>query len=255
MKRTIATAPVQEQKTAGPGETGQLPTPSEAQIRALIDNYRQSWEKMNDRTRKMMLSHGGQTPEQFEHGLRQRMFIQPQLAAPPPSARSNPAAEPNSSTQLNLDVLQTMSSSTEDLSAIRDGNVKRVQNNGCAPQISARIADLRGKLAMYEHVLHPDAPVPINTSDKPSKPAARPANPASATLANDWFSNRRETPAPAATAAKRELDSVLGDDAPPMKTPAPKPADNAEQRKEAELEIARIKPELERLNGACVTSH
>src|SRR5437870_13082932 len=55
------------------------------------------------------------------------------------AAPNNPARKPASSPDsgVNLDVLHTMKTSTEDLNAIRDANLQRVQKGACTPQIAA----------------------------------------------------------------------------------------------------------------------
>jgi hypothetical protein len=119
---------------------------------------------------------------------------------------ANPARKPASSPDsgVNLDVLHTMKTSTEDLNAIRDANLQRVQKGACTPQIAARIAALSFASA--------------------------------AALAENWFKGAAEQPAPGQSAdgAKRELDFVLGIDTPEPANVKPAPAETAD------AELARL---------------
>jgi len=122
--------------------------------------------------------------------------------AAPNNAARKPASSPDSG--VNLDVLHTMKTSTEDLNAIRDANLQRVQKGACTPQIAARIAALSFASA--------------------------------AALAENWFKRPAEQPAPGQSAdgAKRELDFVLGIDTPEPATVKPAPAETAD------AELARL---------------
>ncbi len=147
-----------------------------------------------------------------------------QSTTPP---RPAPSVGTHSSNQLNPDVLHNMKDSTEDLNALRDGNLTRVQTGGCAPQIAAHIAGLKGRLENYGSV---------------PKPRERPSSTSAA--------------AAAAEAVNRQLDSVLGlspTETPDVK-PSEKPADNDEMHKRAETETALINAELARLTSVCASA-
>jgi len=133
------------------------------------------------------------------------------LAVKAPVARPAPdnARNPGSS------ALDALSSSTENLNLIRDGNVRRLTGDGCAPEVSARIHDLRARLGIA------------------TPPAAETRNPgtesAALALASGWFKSPSEAAAVAAQQKKTDLlDSVLpGSEktAKPAETPAPDAAD------------------------------
>src|SRR5215831_7313646 len=50
----------------------------------------------------------------------------------PPAAPANPAG-----------TMDSLSNSLQDLNAIRDGNLTRVQKEGCSPETAARLTELR----------------------------------------------------------------------------------------------------------------
>jgi hypothetical protein len=244
VQRTIGSAPPQE--TSGRAVAG---ASSDAQIRAAVAAYRKSWDQMSDKVRKSILSHGGQTPEQYERLLRQG-------STRIPAAVNGAEQSPKSAdSDLDLDVLHTMKTSTQDLNIIRDGNLRRVQTPGCAPELASRIADLKSRLELQESSLRVEETPPETA---PRKTAARAGS--SAAVADDSFKAPTRSPASSPTSGETadtknsQLDAVLGlstGETPAVKPAAAKPADNGVDRKQAELEIARIQAELDRLTSAC----
>jgi hypothetical protein len=240
VQRTIGTAPPQE-PSGRPSSAS-----ADAQIRAAIAAYRKSWEQMNEKTRKNLLSHGGQTPEQYERLLRQGSTRIP--AAVNGAGQSAKSADAD----LDLDVLYTMKTSTQDLNVIRDANLQRVQTGGCAPELASRIADLKSRLELEESLLRGEETPPAEPAAK--KSAARAGS--SAAIADEWFKSPAKPAASSEPADSKasQLDAVLGlsaGEAPVAKPASEKPAEKSVDRKQAEIEISRIQTELSHLTGAC----
>jgi len=168
--------------------------------------------------------------------------------APPPAASPTPkapAAPPDAA-----GALDSLTNSLQDLNAIRDGNLNRVQKDGCPPEVSARLADLRGKLHQYEAELSGEAPAKAAPSaDKPGVDAQA--------IASDWFKRPQPDRADAASqpAVKPQPVSseakLLADVLPDAPAPAAKPRPAAQPRPELEAEVARLKAEIARLSGTC----
>ena len=131
--------------------------------------------------------------------------------------------------------LDSLGASTQDLNAIRDANLTRITKDGCAPEVSARIAELRGKLLVYTS---PAADPPSRGPDKPTPPPAA-ANSAAA-VAADWYKAPPGRNPSRPSGAKDPLDAVLPSGA--LKTPG---------QKAAEQDVATLKVELEHLSAAC----
>jgi hypothetical protein len=208
---------------------GQTNPQDSPQIRQAIEAYHRSWQRMSEKQRQVILRGGGYTPEQYERLMRK-------ATAP---AAGKPA-EPETAREMNLDVLHTMKTSSEDLNSIRDGNLQRVQHGSCAPEVSSRIAELKSRLAQLA------APGERPPAEAPAAKPAAAGRPAAA-AAETWFE-----PAPAKAGAApgsadkgSELDAVLGaaPAAPPVVRPAASPADEAE--------VSRLRAELSRLSGLC----
>lgn len=124
--------------------------------------------------------------------------------------------------------LDSLNSSTEDLNAIRDANLRRITKDGCAPEISARIAELKGKLLVYSQ--------PVE-QDKPTTRSG--ANNSASSIAADWFKTSPAAPLAPSSRARDLLDAVL-----------PSTAKTAGQ-KAAGQDVAALKAELEHLSAAC----
>jgi hypothetical protein len=154
----------------------------------------------------------------------------------PPTARKPPAAPTDAGAAVD-----SLGNSLQDLNAIRDANLGRVQKDGgCPPETAARLADLRIRLRQSEAELSGDAlakdtGVPVDATS----------------IAADWFKRapQNETE-PAAARESRLLADVLPG-APPAIAGA-KPQQTAQQKKALEDEIARLKTEVARLSGTCV---
>jgi hypothetical protein len=254
-QRTMETAPPE----SSPGTAAAMAGGDDAYVRSAVETYRRSWEGMSARTRKMLLSHGGQTPDQYERNLRQRLAVNGQhtgtaSASPTATAPNGGMSTAESGRQLNLDVLNTMKTSAGDLNAIRDGNLQRVQKGGCAPEVALRLAELKGRLAAQENELRG----PAGAGEPPKGAAGRSGS--AAPLPGEWFKSSAEqqprTGEPR-DAANQQLDAVLGTntrETGPAEPAAAKPAD-AERRKQAEAEIALTRAELDGLAGACAPQH
>ena len=211
---------------------------------AALAQYRDMWRRMTPAQQKTLLDSGGYTPEQYERMLKQK-------AAP----KAEPAA-PRNTIDPSID---SLSKSLQDLNAIRDANLGRVQKGGCPPEVAARIADLKGKLQAYEAELNGvDA-----AAAAPGRPTVRSGANDPLSLAGDWYKRPagQETAAPSAgTRESREsklLDEVLAGGAanpPPQRRIDPKSPEAEQKRKAVEQDIARIKAEIDQLSGACAAA-
>jgi len=187
-------------------------------IDGLLRQYRTMWQKMSAAQQKAFLDSGGTTPEQYERTLRSK------------GTPAAPAArETQTAPRATVDVLDSLTTSLQDLNAIRDGNLARVQKEGCPPEVASRLADLRSRLRQAD----------------PPQPKDRAAAGDPMAIASDWFKQapKAEAPLPGAdTHDGKLLDNVLGES-------AARPAET--RRKDTEEEIARIKAEIAQLSGAC----
>jgi hypothetical protein len=113
--------------------------------------------------------------------------------------------------------LDALTSSQEDLNAIRDGNVRRL-TTGCSPDVSARIADLASRLHLN---------APANTQAG--------SDGATLALASDWF--KRPGDSSAVVKGKDQKDALLE-----AVMPGAKPAAQ---------DAASLRAELDRLLTTC----
>ena len=145
--------------------------------------------------------------------------------------------------------LDSLSASTDDLNAIRDENLRRLTSDGCPPEVSARIAEVKGRLAAAQAELKG-----VEPAAAPEKKPA-PAAPGSAlALASDWF--KAGDPAPADTAARsNDQRDAVGSVLPggPARTAAPgmKAPLTAERRRTLEQDVTALESELAHLVVAC----
>jgi hypothetical protein len=163
----------------------------------------------------------GETPKRtiFDSNNQTPRLVKATAAeAPRPPAASGPHNGGGASSR----ALDALTSSQEDLNAIRDGNVRRLTTGGCAPDVSARIADLAARL-------HLNAPANIQSNPQVGSESATLA------LASDWFKRPGDTSS--RTQGKDQktalLESVL---------PGAQPA---------ALDAASLKGELDRLLTTC----
>ena len=214
-QRTMVSAPPSAQPT--PSAT---PDPSAT----ALEKYREMWRNMTSAQQKAFLDSGGQTPEQYERTLKQKA---------PQSSRSDRGIDPT---------MDALSKSLQDLNAIRDGNLGRVQKDGCPPEVASRIADLKGRLLGYESELNGAQPQAVAAVQP--RESSGPADPLG--LAADWY-KPAAVPEPAGTRASRQ-SKMLGEVLAGVPTAAPpgRPAGAIEQQ------IAATKLEIEQLSGACI---
>jgi hypothetical protein len=158
-------------------------------------------------------------------------------AAPPPQAvKPSGGAAPESGRGASYRALDALGASTEDMNAIRDSNVRRLTKDGCAPEVSARIADLRSKLQA--------AGVDTGPAERSARAGREESGPDTSTLAvaSNWFKATGENKAPAAKDKSNDLlDSVL--------PAAGKGVSEAKPREQED--VASLKTELEHLYAAC----
>jgi len=155
---------------------------------------------------KRTMTDSGQT-------VKKPALVKPVSAQTPENARN-----PGSSA---LDALTT---SAENLNVIRDGNVRRLTAGGCAPEVSARVNDLKTRLGI--------APENKNAGQETAALA----------LASSWFKPAADEVVPAAVQQKKGdlLESVL-----PGASKAAKPIDAAA------ADTAELRAELEHLLASC----
>jgi hypothetical protein len=120
--------------------------------------------------------------------------------------------------------MDSLTNSLQDLNAVRDGNLSRVQKDGCTAETATRLTELRGKLRQLDG----------ETVDAQA-------------IAADWFKPsvvKQEDPS---ERENRLLDAVLpGAAAAPAKPVVQRPKANEE-------ELARLRSEIARLAAACAT--
>jgi hypothetical protein len=220
---------------------------------AAIERYRQVWQKMTPAQQKMLLQRGGHTPEEYERMLKMASQFAPGGTAPARGPDPRDAGK-----GINPGDLDSLSRSLQDLNAIRDGNLARIQKDNCPPDIASRAAELRGKLQSDEFELNggrPPATLPAAGSAKKSGPADPLA------IAGDWFKRPADQKSAASDAgsgnarAGNLLDDVLpgAETAPAAPKPgiAPNSPEAVEKRNALQEDITRIKTELAQLSGAC----
>ena len=153
------------------------------------------------------------------------------------AAKPSSAVGSNNSRVASSRALDTLSSSTEDLNVIRDGNVRRLTTGGCGPEVSARIADLAVRLRALG----------VSVDGLKASGAGGNASPgsesASLALAGDWFKRPGDTSSAgqgSAAQGKDQKEALLDSVLPSAKSPAATGQD-----------VASLKTELERLLTSC----
>ena len=234
---------------------------------AAMERYRQMWQRMTPAQQKVFVQHGGRTPEDYERMLKgsASQFAAGRTGGPQGNAPARGSDPRETGKAINPGDLDSISKSLQDLNAIRDGNLGRVQRDGCPPEIASRTAELRSRLQSEEFELNggrPPAAVP--TAGLPKKSGQ--ADPLA--IAGDWFKRPAEQKSAASGSGNGNargatlLDGILptAENATESASAAPKPgiasnSPEAVQRRNALLEeITRIKAELAQLSGACAAS-
>jgi hypothetical protein len=211
----------------------------------MLRQYRTMWQKMSPAQQKAFLDSGGSTPEQYERTLRAKgPSALPTSPAPSQAGRHAPP-DPHAT----ADALDSLTNSLQDLNAIRDGNLERVQKDGCPPEVTSRLTDLRARLRQKEAELAgADAPgaVPVPAKDRTGSADAM-------AIAGDWFKRPQaaeKTPeAPRDTKENKLLSDVLP--AAPAQRTASQPLKADKDQKGLEGEITRLKGEIAQLSSAC----
>jgi hypothetical protein len=236
---------------------------SSAAVAAALEKYREMWNRMSAPQRQAFLNAGGSTPDQYERILKQHgnsFAAGGEGAAQPSVERSRKT--PDSGNPIDSNAFDSLSKSLQDLSAVRDGNLWRVQKDGCPPEIASRMADLRARLETDEVELkggESSAPAAASTDSKQKAGSAD-----RLAIAADWFKQPASTEASTAASGSaatggnlREsklLEAALAGNrsaAAPASPVDPKSPEGERARKTAEEDIARIKGELAQLSGAC----
>ena len=244
--------------TASPASAAAVPGTPDT-IDNMLQQYREMWRKMSPAQQKTFLDSGGSTPEQYERLLRTKG----------PSAASNggPGRQSPADPRAAMNALDSLTTSLQDLNAIRDGNLTRVQKDGCPPEVGARLADLKARLLQDEAELTGvEAPVPAASQSKDRGGAADPL-----AIANDWYKRspqaRSETAnrgmgnpserSGAADPSDREarlLSGVLSggtNTATPERRVDAQSPETLRRQKALEDEIARTQAEISQLSAAC----
>ncbi len=227
---------------------------------AAIERYRQMWQRMTPAQQKVFVQNGGRTPEDYERMLKGSVsrFTPGRTEGPQTNAPARGSDPRDAGQGIDSGALDSLSKSLQDLNVIRDGNLGRVQKDGCPPGIASRIADLRGKLQSDVFELNggrPPAAVPTaGSTEKPGQ-----ADPLA--VAGDWFKRPSGQKSPGSGSGNgnaREdklLDAVLAGAEPAAGTPKlwtdPNSPEAAQKRKALEEDMARIGIELGQLSGAC----
>lgn len=152
------------------------------------------------------------------------------------TAKPPASAGPNNGRGASSRALDALSSSTEDLNVIRDGNVRRLTTGGCGPEVSARIADLAVRLRASGVSVDGLKPASAGGTAPPGSETA------SLALASEWFKRPGDTSLGTQSGAQGRdqkealLDSVL---------PGTKSAATTGQ------DVASLKTELDRLLSSC----
>ena len=156
----------------------------------------------------------------------------------PPATRKPATPPPDAASPGAID---SLNNSLQDLNAIRDANLSRIQNAGCPPETSARLADLRLKLRQAEAELSGESLSKSSTAVDPQ------------IIAADWFKRPAlDRSEPADARESRLLTQVLPGGV-ALPAVSAKPQQSAEQKKALEEEIARLKAEISRLSATCPT--
>lgn len=252
---------------AGSGNGTGSGLPAGFDTTAILERYRQMWQRMTPAQQTMFVQNGGRTPDEYERMLKgSGAGFTPGRSEGPrttaPARVSDPARGSDlrdAGKGIDSGALDSLSKSLQDLNAIRDGNLGRVQKDGCPPEIARRIADLTGKLLSDQFELNggrPPAAIPAAGSTEKSSQTDPLA------VAGDWFKRPSGEKSPGSDSGigngGREgklLDAVLTGATPAAATPKlwidPNSPEAAQKRKALEEEIARLKTELGQLSGGC----
>lgn len=225
---------------------------------AALERYRQMWQRMTPAQQKMFVQRGGRTPEEFERMLKGRasQFAPGGIAGPPNTAPARGSDARDAGKGINPGDLDSLSRSLQDLNAIRDGNLARIQKDGCPPEIASRTAELRSKLQSDEFELNggrPPAPLPAAGSAKKSGETDALA------VAGDWFKHPADQKPAASDSGNGNarggnlLDDILpsAENGGEPAAAAPKSSETVQRRNALQEDINRIKTELAQLSGAC----
>jgi hypothetical protein len=155
---------------------------------------------------------------------------------PPPAEAAKPrdVSAPENTRGASARALDSLGSSLEDLNTIRDNNVRSLTKDGCAPEVSARIADLRTRLQIATGAPDVDGKSSRNAREDPGSE--------SLAMASNWFKSGNASSSLIAKDKSNELlDSVLPE------SPSRKAADLRMEERDA----AGLKTEIEHLLTTC----
>jgi len=223
---------------------------------AALAQFRKAWDRMTPVQQKAFVSSGGYTPEQYERMLTQAGARAGQARE---AAISSKAVAPaNPANEIDPSAIESLGKSLRNLDAIRDGNLSKVQKDGCPPEVASRIADLKGRLQNDDYQLN-GVEAAAAPAEKRIQDNAAGADPLA--LAAAWFKRPANLEpasanAGAATAAESHesklLDAVLsGTTAAPAQRIDARPPQSEASRSAIQQDKIHIQAELAQLSGAC----
>ncbi len=131
--------------------------------------------------------------------------------------------------------LDSLDSSTENLNVIRDANLKRLLKDGCAPAVSARIAELRARLD-----------IPTEKPDRGGREGSKPENSA-VDLASAWY----KAPANSSAAGANSNAAAANKSADLLDAVLPVAKTETASKKAPGSDAEAMKVELDQLLTAC----
>src|SRR3984957_13666919 len=150
------------------------------------------------------------------------------------AAKTRDVSAPENTRGASAHALDSLGSSLEDLNGIRDTNVRGLTKDGCAPEVSARIADLKARLQIATGA--PDV------AAKNSRGVREDSGSETLAVASNWFKSGSASSSLAAKDKTNELlDSVLPE------SPAKKSVDSRLENWDA----ASLNSEIEHLLATC----
>jgi len=251
-QRTITTRP----DSAASSDAKPTPAGTPSSVASAVEQYRAMWQKMTPEQQKAIVAAGGPTPDQYERMMMRAAGVKGAPAANQPPAADSGHAGPDAG------ALDALGKSLQDLNAVRDANLSLVQQDGCVPELAARIADLKAKLRSAEFELNgTEAPAAAPPSETHTGAKANVTDPLA--VASDWFkqpADSKQAAVPSDSSRTREsalLDAVLAGANVPAAPPRhidPASPEAEQNKKRIEADMARVKAELDQLSGACAAA-
>jgi hypothetical protein len=178
---------------------------------------------------------GQSPPNSLQPTIRENRIV-----TPPKDGGGTPEPQPNAVPGRSV---ESMVSSTQDLNAIRDGYLRALSGDGCAPDVAARVAELRALLGEKK----PEGSPAAGGQAAPAGKSAADLESSMLALALDWYNRPAADNSsiasanPAAREAERAqlLEAAL----------TPRQPQGVEARNS--VDAAVLKSELQRLLASC----